>query len=149
MDMELIIKSILGLVVILAILIFIMFYMFPKENKQKSKQTKKKTTSTQHKDTSLEALRKIIKNKASSSKELSEALDLIIKHHGHIPKKTAARSHKDFDIYMDILFTICRHPNTNKDIIIKFDRELSKKNPEYKADINDAITKGLESRRIA
>ena len=65
-----------------------------------------------------------------------------------LQKKTAGRSHTDFDIYMDILFTICRHPNTNKNIIIKFDRQLTNENPEYKADINDAITKGLNSRRV-
>jgi len=58
------------------------------------------------------------------------------------------RAHPDFDIYMEILFTICRHPNTNKDIVIKFDRELGRLNPEYKKEINEAITKGLNSRRV-
>jgi hypothetical protein len=47
---------------------------------------------------------------------------------------------------MDILFAICRHPNTNKDIIINFDKELEHLNPEYKKEINEAIAKGLNSR---
>jgi len=63
-------------------------------------------------------------------------------------EKLGLRTHPDFDTYMDILFTICRHPNTNKDIIIKFDKELSRLNPEYKKEINEAITKGLNSRRV-
>ena len=63
-------------------------------------------------------------------------------------KKLGLRAHPDFDIYMDILFTICRHPNANKDLIIKFDRELEELNSEYKKEINDAITKGLNSRRV-
>jgi hypothetical protein len=99
-----------------------------------------------HKDIGFDALRAIIKNKQSSSKELKEALDLILKHHGIVSKKLGLRPHPDFDVYMDILFTICRHPNTNKSIIVNFDKELLKLNPEYKSEINDAITKGLNSR---
>jgi len=147
MDIELIIKSIMGLIIILAILIFLLFYLFPEE-KQKNKKIKKTSTNSTEDDISLASLKKIIKNRVSSTDKLSKTLDLIIKHHGKITKKTAGRSHADFDIYMDILFTITRHPNTNKSIIIKFDRELTKLNPEYKSNINDAVTKGLESRRV-
>ncbi len=146
MDIELIIKSIMGLIIILGLLIFLLFYMFPEKKKKKKKKSSKNTNHGI--DTSLPALKKIIKNRISSTEKLGEALDLIIKHHGHITKKTAGRTHADFDIYMDILFTLCRHPNTNKNLIIKFDRELTKKNPEYKSNINDAVTKGLESRRV-
>jgi hypothetical protein len=58
------------------------------------------------------------------------------------------RAHKDFDIYMDVLFTLCRHPNTNTDLIINFDKELARLNPDYKQEINNAISKGLNSRGI-
>ena len=88
----------------------------------------------------------MIKLKKTTSKELKDSLDLVLKHHALIHKKLGARAHPDFDIYRDILFSICRHPNTNKNIIINFDKELTRLNPEYKADINDAITKGLNSR---
>ena len=119
---------------------------------EKAKQVIKTPTNTSPKskksDTDLDSLKAIIKRKKTTSKELKEALDLVIKHHGHIHKKLGARSHPDFDIYMDILFSICRHPNTNKNIIINFDKELARLNPEYKAEINDAITKGLNSRGI-
>jgi len=49
---------------------------------------------------------------------------------------------------MDVLFTLCRHPNANKDIIISFDRELQTRNEQYIKDINDAIAKGLNSRGV-
>ena len=149
MDLELIIKSIMGLVVVLGLLIFLLFFLFPEEDKKKKKVVVSKTHKNDDTDISLPALKKIIKNRLSKTEQLSEALDLIIQHHGTITKKTAGRTHADFDIYMDILFTICRHPNTNKNIIIKFDRALSNKNPDYKSNINDAITKGLESRRVS
>jgi len=150
MDIELLIKSIMGLIVILGLLIFLLFYMFPEEDTKvkKKKVVVKKSNSNSFEDTSFSALKKVIKNKKSTTAELSKALDLIIKHHGIITKKTAGRSHADFDIYMDVLFSLCRHPNANKNIIINFDKTLSNKNPDYKSDINDAITKGLESRRV-
>ncbi len=75
-------------------------------------------------------------------------MDLVLKSHGNIHKKLGIRAHPDFDIYMEMLIVVCRHPNTNKNIIIDFDKELLKLNPQYKAEINDAITKGLNSRGI-
>lgn len=71
---------------------------------------------------------------------------MVLKNYGQIHQKMGVRAHPDFDIYMGILFAICRHPNTNKNIILNFDKELSRLNPDYKAEINDAVTKGIKSR---
>ncbi|MCK4875529.1 MAG: hypothetical protein KAS26_06750 [Sulfurimonas sp.] len=160
MDAELIIKAIMGLVAILAILIFLLFLEPDDETRGKKPANKEPIKEpileskeiTQEPDpiqkTDLEFLVRIIKNKRADADELSKTLNLIIKHHGVVHKKLGLRAHPDFDIYMDILFTICRHPNANKDLIIKFDRELEELNSEYKKEINDAITKGLNSRRV-
>lgn len=152
MDAEFIIKSIVGLALILAILIFLLF-LDPKKHKHASSKSAKKTHAhTEKKETvssekpKLETLVNIIKNKKTDTQKLSESLSLIIEYYGTINKKLATRAHPDFAIYGDILFNICRHPNTNKDIILTFDKELQKLNPEYKKEINEAITKGLYSR---
>jgi len=152
MDIVLLLKSAMGLIVLLAALIFLLFYS-PSAKAKKIKKKPSQEESSQKKDipkiaTDLDSLRKIIKNKKSSAKELKTALDAVLKYHGNIHKKLGIRTHPEFDVYMDILFTICRHPSTNKNIIIGFDKELAKLNPEYKSDINDAITKGLNSRGI-
>ncbi|MBE0514946.1 hypothetical protein [Sulfurimonas sp.] len=154
METEFIIKTIIGLIVILAFLIFLLLLQ-PKNKRQRQqdnlhvaeikKDTKEENSSA---NTDLFYLVDIIKNKKSSADTLSEALELIIKHHGQVHKKLGLRPHPDFDTYIDILFTICRHPNANKDIIITFDRELEKLNPEYKQEINEAIAKGLNSRGL-
>lgn len=159
MDAELITKLIIALGAILAILIFFLF-LEPKEDTptqikpskksplssdSKPQKEQKKESASLAKPT-LESLVDIIKNKRSDSQKLSETLSLVIEHYGVIAKKMGIRPHKDFDIYMDILFSICRHPHTNKDIILDFDRELERLNPEYKKEINEAITKGLYSR---
>lgn len=152
METELIIKSIIGLVVILTILIFLLFFEPNRAKKElsKNKEVAQKinndTNSSSLVNTDLNYLVSILKNKKSDAKKLSEALELIIKHHGSVHQKLGIRPHPDFNIYMDILFTICRHKNTNKDIIIKFDRELTKLNPQYKQEINESITRGLNSR---
>ncbi|WP_294967159.1 hypothetical protein [Sulfurimonas sp.] len=149
MEITLLIKSILGLVVILAILIFLLFFS-SKQKKQAQKAEANKASFTQRNspNTSLDYLVSIVKNKKSTTKELKEALDLVLKHHGRVHEKLGMRSHPDFDVYKDLLFRICRHPNTNKDIVVKFDRELGRLNPDYKKDINEAVTKGLNSRRV-
>ncbi len=158
MEAELIIKSIMGLIALLALLIFLLFLEPGKAKKAKEKLSEIKAVIEEDnselnggvldKEPDLNSLADIIKNKKSDVPKLAYALDLIIKHHGKVHKKLGIRAHPDFDIYMDILFTLCRHTNANKDLIINFDRELEKLNPEYKQEINEAITKGLNSRGI-
>jgi len=152
MDIELIIQSIMGLVALLALLLFLLLLTSNSSAKKKAlkkdTQAKEEITTKSKISTDLESLREIIKDKNSTTLELKKALELIIEFHGTIHTKLGLRTHPDFDPYMDILFTICRHPNADKYIIINFDKELGRLNPEYKPEINDAITKGLTSRRV-
>ncbi|MFA5233496.1 MAG: hypothetical protein WC390_03775 [Sulfurimonas sp.] len=158
MEAELIVKSIMGLVALLTLLIFLLFLEPNSTKKFQDKQSEPKpvvqeekkepNNETQKKEQDLNYLVGIIKNKKSDSKKLQYALDAIIKYHGKVHKKLGLRPHPDFDIYIDILFTLCRHPNANKHLIINFDRELERQNLEYKQEINEAITKGLNSRGI-
>jgi len=138
----------MGLIVVLGFLIFLLFYS-SKKNKTNTQRVQKNPVRPQEKNglkTDLKSLRALIKNKQTSKETLKEALSLVIKYHGTIHAKLGARAHPDFDIYMDILFSICRHPNTSKDLIVGFDSALEKLNPQYKKDINEAIAKGLNSR---
>jgi len=145
-DVSIWVQSFLGLVAILGILIWLFFYS-PKKSVIQEKIIKKKKSTPRVDDyRPLEALLEVIKNKKSSREELKEALDLVLKHHGTIHPKLGARTHPDFNIYGEIVFRICRHPNTDKDLIINFDKELEKRNEAYKRDINDFLTKGLNSR---
>jgi len=146
MEITLLVKTIVGLVVVLGILVFIL--VLPKQQEKKKKQGKNASNSNRGPKTDLESLRHIIRNRISSKKELQEALDLVIKHHGNIPKKLGTRTNPGFDSYMEILIMICRHPNTDKNIILGFDKQLSNLNPNYKSEISESITKGLDSRSV-
>lgn len=151
MEPELIVKSIMGLIALLALLIFLLFYN-PNKSKKKAlshvKHVEEIKSSKEVEETNFKVLIAMIKNKKSDAKKLEYALGMILKHHGKVHKKMGLRPHPEFMIYEDIIFTLCRHPHTNKDLIIDFDRELLKLNPEYKQEINDAMTKGLNSRGI-
>jgi len=145
MDITLLIQSLLGLISLLAILMFILLWNF--KEKKKSAQAKempleKKTEA----DTSLMALRKIIRNPNASARELHDALELVLKYHRNIHPKVGTRTHPDFDSYAEILFHLGRHKHVNKDILIHFDKELEMSNPSYKKEINDALMRGLDSR---
>lgn len=147
MEITLLVKSIAGLVLLLGFLMFLLLYN-PSRRKKSPKKKTYTTPSKKQEDTSLAALRKIIRNRSSSTKELQNALSLVLKYHGNIHPKLGIRAHPDFDAYAEILFTIARHKNINKDIIVKFDNELEKRNPAYKKEIYEELMKGLNSRGV-
>jgi hypothetical protein len=138
----------MGLTALLAVLIFLLY--IPLEKKKKKTKVIKKSTQEPSKKLSftLEDLRDVVKNTESTNEELKEALELVIKHHGTMHKKLGMRPHPDSDIYMDILFKAARHRNADKNLIITFNKELEKLNPEYKKEINDALMRGLNSRGL-
>ncbi|WP_345980016.1 hypothetical protein [Sulfurimonas sp. HSL3-2] len=142
------IMAVLGLLIVLVVLIFLI--VKPNEEITKTITTKlsiqEPVKETKTKEFDFESLRKIIKNKRSNAKQLEEALELIIKYHGNIHPRLGVRAHPDFDRYMDVLFTICRHKNATSKMIVKFDKELAALNPDYVKEINDAIARGLNSR---
>lgn len=144
MEIPLLLQSGLGLVFVLAFLIFLLLSAKKKRVQQSANEVK----AVNEPVVDLESLKAIIEHKRTTSKELQEALDLVLKHYGVIPSKVGVLYHHDFQIYMDILFSICIHPNTNKKIILGFDKELERLNPEYKVEINEAITRGLNSREV-
>ncbi len=150
MEVILFIKSLLGLIVILAILLFMFFSSLNEKKKKKKMEAQKRVQQSvpvkKNSNLELRYFQSIIKDKDSSTKALKEALEAIIENYGVIPPKIGLRAHPDFTIYRDVLFTLCRHPHTNKDLIIYFDKNLSELNPEYKSYINDTLTMGLDSR---
>lgn len=150
MDLVLLLQSGSGLLVILIILVFLLLWSSKSKKAAQAAKAKKNRVvpSSQREPTDLAHLKSIIKKRKSTNEELKKALDMVIKYHGTIHKKQGMNAHAEFDNYMDILFTICRHPHTSKELILGFDKALVKLNPSYKAEINDAITKGLNSRGV-
>ena len=118
------------LILLLAILL-LLFFLRTKE--KRAVRRKKEIEPT----ISLEALLSQIKSKESSKAELQKSIELILHDYGSID---------DFSLYKEILFAITLHPHTNKNLILSLDKGLSKRNPEYKKRISDAVTDALKLR---
>ena len=142
MDIILLLKSALALTFLLVILIYFFFSKPKKKQKKKQKPVKAKQP------TDLKYLSSIIKDKNSDSEKLEETLDLILKYHGDIPDKIGTNNHPTFVIYADIVYSLCRHPNTKSKLVSGFTSSLEKRNEKYRPQINDVLTKGLNSRVI-
>jgi hypothetical protein len=95
---------------------------------------------------SMEELLKVLQHKTSTTEELQDAIEEMARVYGKITPKLGIRAHPDFELYMLAIMLICRHRNTTKELVLGFDRELTRKNPEYKREINEAISKGLNAR---
>jgi len=153
MDIVVLIKAIVVLVVLLALLIVVFFYIpaqkAKKERaKKRAKAKKEQKAPRNNKEFTLEELIAVIRNKKSSQEDLKEALDRILKYYGTIHPKLGTRPHPDFDYYAEIFLKLCNHPNTTTALIVNFDKELEKRNPTYKKEINTALTKGLNARGV-
>jgi len=151
LDIVLLLESIGGLFVILVLLLFLV--ILPARKKKKAKEEEKKKQAQQKSAKSrpepvptFDELRAKVRQNATSKEELEKTIDLIIKYYSKIPKKLGTRTHPDFDKYVDLIVHVVRHKNTNKNIILKLDKALLQKNPEYKAELNDALSKALNSR---
>lgn len=145
LEITLLIKSILGLIAILGVLV--LFWIFSSRAKEELEEEKPSEEIVKKESLqSFEALKEIIDNKKSTSQELASASEAIIKYYGTMPHKLGMRINPDAEVYLDILFKLARHKKTNKTIVIKFNKELEKLNPGYKKEINDALMKGLNSR---
>ncbi|MFA6137797.1 MAG: hypothetical protein WC667_06900 [Sulfurimonas sp.] len=138
MDIVFLLEVGFGLTVVLGLLIFWLVSIRSK-NVQINKEEPK---------ADLQSLKAIIKDENTTSKGLKEALDLVIQHYGAIDGKGEVKTYHNFDTYLEIIFSICLHPNTNKDLIINFEKELRKLNPDYTTEIEGALIKGLNSRGV-
>lgn len=147
MQVTSLVQFIVALVIILAILVITLVLSF--RNKAKKAQKKETEQNIQIKpEVDFVKLRKVINNKKSTKEELQNAIDLILKYYGTMHEKLGIRAHPDSDVYMVMLFQLCRHPNTDKKIILSFNNGLEKLNPSYVKEINETLMKGLNSRGV-
>ena len=144
MDIITLVILISAFALILGILIF--FYVY-KPSQKKSLHVKKEVEVEKKAQVpSFKKLQDIIKKSTSSTSELRSAIELILKHYAQIKAKHGVAPDKDFKRYAEVIFAISRHPNTNKELVLMFDKELSKRNPSYTREIDEMLNRGLSAR---
>ncbi|MEA3523371.1 MAG: hypothetical protein U9R50_10375 [Campylobacterota bacterium] len=117
-----------------------------KPSKKKKLHVKEKEVKIRVQTPSFKKLSDIIKNHASLNTDLYEASELILKHYGVIKAKHGLAPDKDFKRYAEVIFAIATHHNTNKELILMFDKELTRRNPSYKREIEEMLNRGLSAR---
>lgn len=133
---------------VLLVLLIILVLVFTAGPKDEKKAASKGTVPLKAKEKvpTFEVLRATMKAKASSTEDIIEAYELLVKHHGIIKDKMGIRVNPDFDRYMDLIFAVTRHKNANSKLVIGFEKALIAKNPQYEREIADAFNRGLSSR---
>jgi hypothetical protein len=136
------------LIVICVLVLGILLYLYL--SSAKKREAKKKVESVEVKERvkvpSFAKLAETIKLSASTNEQLHEAVDLILKHYPKIKPKNGTSPSKDFKRYADVIFSVTTHPNTDKELVLKLDRELSKHNPSYRREIDEMLNRGLSAR---
>lgn len=92
---------------------------------------------------SFQTLQAIVSNQDSSREELQSATEDILHYYGTIPAKVNFVIHPDFEVYAKLIVQICKHPKTDKDLIIFFEKKLQEKNPQYGKEIATVLAKAF------
>ena len=87
----------------------------------------------------FESLEAIVLDRNCTKQALRDAAKAIASQYGQVHATTLQR-------YSRIIVALCRHPQTDKQIIIDFDKSLRKQNPNLKIELEMALQKGLDSR---
>jgi hypothetical protein len=87
----------------------------------------------------LDGAEAIILDRGSSREDLAAAVDAISRNYAQVHATTLSR-------YSRIIVSLCRHPQTNKDLVVQLDRALQKESPNLHQELEAALKKGLNSR---
>ena len=142
MNVSPLIISIIGFSVLLFLLVAVLIYT----SRAKKRKAQELTEVPEDRIPTFVELKAILKNKDATHDALEKAIESIVEYYGEIEPKVAGRQSKDFDRYMELIFIICKHPNTDKKLVLSFERDLARINPQYKRDLDHAVTKGLSFR---
>ncbi len=142
--------TILIILLVLLIPLLLSYLIYPdkklSKDTKKVKKVEKKVERDSSEALSFEEILKIFVNKKSTKKELRDAIEQLVRHHGKIHAKLGDLPHPDFKRYKELIMALCTNPQADKDIIIAIDQKLRVKNPKYGLNIDDAVNKGIAKR---
>ncbi|MBN2897033.1 MAG: hypothetical protein JXK05_14215 [Campylobacterales bacterium] len=134
--------------VVLGLLIFL--YVYKPAQKRKAAMRLQaeaiKSTPQRSEIPTFDTLLLKIKNRYSDEATLREAAELMLRYYGTIEPKHGVVPNKDFRRYGEAIYAISAHPNTTKELVVMFDRELSRRNPSYAREIEEMLNRGLSAR---
>ena len=131
--------------IILSLLIFIYIYK-PAKARARVRTEKRATKKEKREVPTFAKLVQKIKMRDTTSEELEKAVRLLLKYYGTIPSKNGIAPSREFKKYAEVIYFVARHPNTTKEIVLFFDKEINAKNPQYHREIDEMLSRGLTAR---
>lgn len=122
-----------GLILLLISLVFLYVWL------GKSKKIVKKSVVAEKKIENFQTFINIIKDAKSSKQELTRAVDMIVKDYYIISKDSESK-------YLNLIFLICIHPETDSQLVLKLEKNIREKNPKHAKEIEKALARGLAAR---
>jgi len=146
--------TILIILLLLLIPLLLSYLVFPDDKETASvrqEDTPKKDEKPvidKNKTLSFEEINILFSHKDSSKAELKEAIEQLVRHHGKIHAKLGDLVHPDFKRYLELIISLCKNPQADKELIITLDQKLRVKNPKYGLEIDEAVNKGIAARGL-
>ncbi len=135
---------IIAFLIILMVLSFFYVYM---PSKKRSSQSKEEDADVPgERIPTFDELHTIIKTRDTTTNALNKAVEQTLRYYGTIKPKNGIAPSQDFKHYGDMMFLVAKHPNTTKDIVLKFNKGLTRKNPSYQREIDEMLNRGLTAR---
>ena len=144
--------TILIILLLLLIPLLLSYLVFPADKDislvKQSEAPKKdeKPVIEKNKTLSFEEIKALFSHKHSSKAELKEAIEQLVRHHGKIHAKLGDLVHPDFKRYLELIISLCKNPQADKELILSLDQKLRVKNPKYGLEIDEAVNKGIAAR---
>ncbi|NPA81713.1 MAG: hypothetical protein GXO31_03785 [Epsilonproteobacteria bacterium] len=130
---------------LVVVLIVVMVFNMKKKSATAAVSAPKKETPKEP-EVTLDDLLEIVHCKQSSSNDLSKAVIKLVKDFP-FPPKTGNSVSKEARKYLDFVFAVASHPNSNAKLIAFMDKELKRANPAYKMEIDVYEDRGLNIRK--
>jgi hypothetical protein len=138
MDLSVLIMMLAGLLALLLLLVVVYLLNRPKPA-SKRRPSDKALKPAEGGLSTFDALEAVILDPKSSKAELSKAVDAIRSNHAMIRAGTLER-------YTRLMTALCRHPHTDKSLVISLDKGLQEQNPNFRQELEAALQKGLNAR---
>ncbi len=144
--------TLLIILLLLLIPLLLSYLIFPADSNAEAAQRKQvvkideKPVIDKNKTLSFEEIKILFSHKHSNKNELKEAIEQLVRHHGKIHAKLGDLAHPDFKRYLELIISLCKNPQADKELILSLDQKLRVKNPKYGLEIDEAVNKGIAAR---
>ncbi len=135
-----------GIAIVAIILVSILVVNMKKSKKTSATSNKRKGSEKEQEKITIDEMLKVAKSKNSSKEDLTKAVVTVAKELPFPPKMSKSGVSREAKKYLDFVFLVSAHPNSDAQLIAFMNKELKAKNPSYKMEIDVYEDRGVNGR---